>query len=433
MNKVKSISLDDTDEAPSTIGLQTDATRNRAVQYTPQYAAGGEKSTPVAGGGFTTRDKGDKFQLSGSLTRFSQVLGGKSVAGGGNRTVVLAGVVGCLLIAGGLYTYLGDEYIDQLLGDIGVTADSFGELPVPAGRAVLAPEAGKTKASPDAAVALSTVPSMETLAVEEVPGNPYWKLPNPLPSISEGLPQISAQQSDGWRAGLNHPFVYQRHKATHEMRKAKVEGAVYILYDALAQKKFWTRMEAALGIAEYAVAIDTVSMRTAIGDARSDLVKNYFQRFRGDYTEASAHVMRQALRVVDAKARFVILANLAAHRSEVNDQYLMAASLNDADEKVKSSIHAVLAKHPVPAAFQAAYKTSMAAEAVVIKKPLKKESGEIKVEKIPANMNIEEVYFINDEPDANLEAAPLPVEKKKEDDGFNDLEHTEKEGVPPGQ
>ena len=433
MSKVKSISLDDMDEMPNSIGIQpSDTTRNKAMHYSPQYAEGGKPSnlgldeSHVDEG---TVRKGGRFQISEGLTRFTQVLGGKSRSGGVNRAVVLAGVMGCCLIAGGLYAYLGDDYIDQLLTDVGVTGNASVDLVPPVDRDVRQPSRGEAPpAVTDAAPVVDTAPVMKTQTVEEIPGNPYWKLPNPVPPMPSDLAPISAQQSDGWRASINHPFVYQRLKATQEMRNEKVEGSVSILYDALAQSKFWTRMEAALGIAEHGVPIDTVSMRTAIGDTRSELITNYFKRFRKDYNDATAHLMRQAMRVVGSKARLVILTNLAAHRNEVNDQYLLAASLNDTDESLRLAVNEILGKYPVPSEFKAAYEKSISEELVLVTVPVRKAPSEIKVESIPANMNVEEVYFINDETSSEVDDAPAPVEEKKEDDGFNDLEHTEKEG-----
>lgn len=442
MNKVKSISLDDMDldELPNPIGgMPDDSTKNKDMLYSPQYGENGAHSNMGLGADFDdgTVKRGSRFQLPANLTRFTQLFGGKKLAGGDTRKTVLAGVLGCLVIASCLYFYLGDTYINDLLGEGGGTSEEGSEIseggemasPMEDNVATPVPDAEANKTDSQAGIEVTTPPmeemTTETKAAEEIPGNPYWKLPNPAPALSDATTAISTQQSDSWRAGLNHPFSYQRYKATQEMRKSKVDGSVSILYEALAQPKFWTRMEALIGIAENGVAIDTESMRTAIGEARPDLVRNYFKRFRKDYTDATAHIMRQAMRVVDGKARAIILFNLAAHRSEINDQYLYAAFVNETDSLAKDLIGNILAQYPIPAAHKAAYEKSMASTSVVeqvTKKP--KTSEDIKVDKIPANMNVEEVYFINDDEDTAPEAAPEPVEVKT-DDGFNDLQHTD--------
>lgn len=420
MNSVKSISLDDMDELPNPIGVaKPDDTKHKAMHYTPAYQNAANSGMGLSSADADDLDEGTvrKGSLASGFGRFSQVLGQKKFSGG-NRQLVLAGIFGMVLVGCGLYIYIGDEGLDSLMGDVGAGMQGDGEMAPPVEAAAPVPESGVINTTPEVAP-----PKTESKTVEEAPGNPYWKLPNPVVMTSETKSMISTQQTEGWRAALNHAFTYQRMKATQELRKAKVDGTVTILYEALAQPKFWTRMEAILGIADNGVAIDSESMKTAIGDARSDLVKNYFKRFRKDYTDSTAHVMRQALRVVDGRARFIIFSNLALHRNEINDQYLYAASLHETDVSTKAMVNEVLAQYPIPAAHKAAYEKSISEEAVIV---TKKANVDIKVEKIPANMNVEEVYFINDEESAPAPAAE-PVEVKKEDDGFNDLQHSEAE------
>lgn len=430
MSKVKAIDLDDMDfdALPNPIGGSPDnGAHGTDMNYLPNYASSSSMSDAHDFDEGTVKHGGRRFYLPANLTRFTQVFGGRKLGGADNRQIILASVMGCIFLSAGLYIYLGEDFLGDLLGNSSSTgADVIAEddslpsedpLPVEdkmkTGIEVMTPPLDETKAEP---------PKL----VEEIAGNAYWKLPNPSPPLIDTSVGISPQQSDSWRAGLNHPFTHQRYKTTQEMRKTKVEGSVTILYEALVQPKFWTRMEALLGIAEHGVAIDNESMKTAIGDARPDLVKNYFKRFRKNYTDATAHVMRQAMRVVDGPARAVILNNLATHRGEVNDQYLYAASLNETDSVVKELGSKILFTHPLPAAHKLAYEKSMTSETVEIAAPKRKVPEEIQVDKIPSNMKVEEVYFINDEPSVSAPVVvPVKTEIKKVDDGFNDIQHTE--------
>ncbi|MES2746354.1 MAG: hypothetical protein V4655_13060 [Bdellovibrionota bacterium] len=439
MNKVKAISLDDMDELPNPLGSTTsqvhDDTMNKHVAFTPAYANQNahealEHAHDMDDG---TVRRGGKFQISESFTRFSAVLGMRRQGGGlsGKVNPLLIGLLLVVGLCGGAYLYFGDELITKIMNEISPSEEGILSETAPTMSPLPASDKGEASAAPEVMDA-SVVGKPEVQISEEIPGNAYWKLPNPAPALSVGTLQITPQQTDSWRAGLNHPFHYQRLKSTQEMRKTKVEGTVAILYEALAQPKFWTRMEALQGIADQGVAIDTESMRTAIGDARSDLVKNYFKRFRTDYNETTAHVMRQALRVVDGRARYVILGNLLKRRSEVNEQYLYAASVNETDASVKTLVAEALAIRPVLAANKALYDRAMASEGP-ISIAAKKGVQDIKVEKIPANMNVEEVYFINEENSEPTQTSAPVEEVKKVDDGFNDLTHSDQAPTQGGK
>ncbi|RYZ53400.1 MAG: hypothetical protein EOP07_17885 [Proteobacteria bacterium] len=415
---VKSISLDDIGDLPNPIGMAGpgEKTKNKALHYNPQYGGDDMSSSPMMGGGSrpmeNTQQREDKFSFSSAVTRFSEILGPISSGGNSRNSIIIAATLAFLAIAGGVYYFFGD----MILGDGAASQDVASES-IPESDSSAIPHPVEETKGPEAAKA-----GTETSVVAEIPGNPYWKLPNPVATLAEAPAAITAQQTETYRGGLAHPFSYQRYKSVTDMRKEKMDGSVSILYEALAQPKFWTRMEALLGIAEQGIPIDTDSMKAAVGDARSDLVRNYLRRFKTNYTDATAHVLRQALRVVDEKSRFLILNHLAMHRSEVNDMYLIAA-LNDGDAKTKGYAQEILSAQPVLASTQQAYEKAMSEVAVLVTTPKHGKAGqEIKVEKIPANMNVEEVYFINDEEAAPVEA---PKEEVKVDDGFNDLNHSD--------
>lgn len=417
---VKSISLDDIGDIPNPIGMAGpgEKTKNKALHYNPQYGGDEMSSGPMMGGGSRpmedTQRKEDKFSFSSAVTRFSEILGPISSGENSRNMTIIAATVAFLAILGGAYYFFGDSIFGE-----GAPTDEVASETMPETDSSAAPHPVEEAKPADA-----SKPGTETSVVAEIPGNPYWKLPNPVAAIPEAPTPITAQQTESYRGGLAHPFSYQRYKSVTDMRKEKMDGSVSILYEALAQPKFWTRMEALLGIAEQGIPIDTDSMKAAVGDARSDLVRNYLKRFKSNYTDATAHVIRQALRVVDEKSRFLILNHLAMHRSEVNDMYLIAA-LNDSDGKTKGFAQEILSAQPALATTQQAYEKAMSEVAVLVTTPKHGKAGqEIKVEKIPANMNVEEVYFINDEEAAPVEA---PKEEVKVDDGFNDLNHSDSE------
>ena len=428
---VKSISLDDIGDLPNPIGMAGpgEKTKNKALHYNPQY--GGLSETPnisLSRPSEGTQQVEDSSYFSSTLTRFSEILGpikGQS----GKRNIIILAVLLLIVIGGGAYLYVGDSLFGDGAPAEDTAADSSAkedaEVKEAAGP-VTAHQAGSEEKAPADTKAASDKAKVETSIVQEIPGNPYWKLPNPVAAVSETPAPITTQQTEAWRGGLALPFSYQRYKSVEDMRKAKMDGSVAILYEALAQPKFWTRMEALLGIAEQGIPIDTDSMHAAIGDARPDLVRNYFRRFKKNYTDVTAHVMRQALRVVDQKSRHLILMQLAAHRNETNDMYLIAG-LHDADAMTKDFAQTALTVAPAVASTKQAYDKAMSEVAVLVVAPprAKASAQDIKVEKIPANMNVEEVYFINDE-----EQAPVVEEPKKEvkvDDGFNALDHRDTE------
>lgn len=428
MYDVKAISLDDIGDISNPIAMagSGDKTKDRALHYNPQYE---DLSDSLNMGRLrpmerTQHQEEEGFSLSSTMTRFSEIFGSLNFQSG-HRNYILLGILGVVLLAAGLYFYLGDAMI---AGDTAPT-DTQAEIngggtaaPVAA-----APAPQQAKEAKPAPKVINVNAKVETTTVKEIPGNPYWKLPNPVATMGAAPAPMTTQQVESWRGGLMHPFSYQRYKSVAEMRAKKMDGSAAIFYEALAQPKFWTRMEALLGIAEQGIPIDTDSMHAAVGDARPDLVRNYFRRFRKNYTDATAHVLRQALRVVDAKSRFLILTQLAMHRSELNDMYLIAG-LNDIDPRTKAFAQQTLSVQPALATTQQAYDKAMSEDAILVTTPRNKSGAQdIKVEKIPVNMNVEEVYFINDEEAVPVSDTPKEINAVREDDGFNDLDYKDKE------
>lgn len=158
--------------------------------------------------------------------------------------------------------------------------------------------------------------------------NPYWILPNELPKHAVSLGRKwSAKEEEMWRFALDHEFVYQRYKAVKEMRARRLAGSSELLFKALEQPKFWTRMEAVMALAEFGYPVTVGQVKQAIGRTRSSLVANYMKRFIAKRTPGEAYVLRHALKFVDGRARATILEALA-HERESHELYFAAATFD---------------------------------------------------------------------------------------------------------
>ena len=157
--------------------------------------------------------------------------------------------------------------------------------------------------------------------------NPYWPLPNRLSVQAESKNRLTAKQRADWEYHLNHRFAYQQYKAIREIRAQRIRSSGYLLVQALDKPKFWMRINGLMGLAEMGIAVDIETVQRAIGNARSALVANFLKRFLEiDPNKAELFVLRQMIRVVDARSRLVILQVLARLRGEVNDLYLVGAN-----------------------------------------------------------------------------------------------------------
>ncbi len=182
---------------------------------------------------------------------------------------------------------------------------------------------------------------------EPVPGNPYWTLPNKLLGAETELNRTwTTEEEETWRAGLAHKYSYQRWKTVMEVRERKLQGSDAVLWDALQDKKFWTRMYAAVGIAEFNVEISLQSLEGAMAKARSELVADFFERFVRKADAGQLFVMRQAIRLLDEKGRIVVLQGIANSKDPLRDLYLTAATL-DPGKRVKRWIRQYLANRPI--------------------------------------------------------------------------------------
>ncbi|MCX6131392.1 MAG: HEAT repeat domain-containing protein, partial [Proteobacteria bacterium] len=261
--------------------------------------------------------------------------------------------------------------------------------------------------------------------------NPYWSMPNPLTIAPEEGPieTLSSTQEERWRQELQHPFTWQRYKTVMEMRRARLKGSQYLLAEALVQPKFWTRMEAVLGLADLGEAADIESIESALGTAPPALVQNYFRRFSRGYTAGELYVMRQAVRLVDAGARLIILQSLAQNRNATNDLYLVAATY-DSNGKIKTWIDEELMRSPIGAHVKEEFNHIVAtseSDQGATQDAHKLDSAEsskihdLKIENMQDNVNVEDVYFLKDEDVQPVHKEAVPV-----DDGFQEIENSAK-------
>ncbi len=183
--------------------------------------------------------------------------------------------------------------------------------------------------------------------VQVVEGNPYWALPNRIAGQVVPLGRMwSADEEEGYRQALTSRYVYQRFKAVQDIRQGRLRGSEAILYDALAEKKFWTRMEAVIGLAEFGIPVDLSMVEKALGNARSSLVANYFRRFSVEASPGALYILRQAIRLVDERARLSALRSLAQHEDPFRELYL-AAALQDPSRRVKQWTENELMMRPI--------------------------------------------------------------------------------------
>lgn len=420
-NMIKTISLDDIG-APQA-GDSTQA-KNRASVFNPNYVPSfgkdmGPREDTVSRAFEETNGSG--AEVSG-VTRFTALIGPRFKDQGLWRKVAI--VVATLLALGAaVYFYLDSE---GLLSDFALSEIETVNTPEVDLTKDRSPELPKTPTPIPEATAVPPAPPPPPAETIE---NPYWALPNPLLSTASGAGEASASAIEGWRYGLTHPYTYQRYKTVQAMRNNK--GAEDLLRDAISQPKFWTRMEAVLGLAELGETVSPETMQAVFAGVRRDLPRNYFRRFRSKESAASTYVMRQAVRVVDARVREIIIQNLALSRGPDNDIYLYAATF-DSHPEIKRFAEEQILRKPLAAGVQEAFDRAStnapppapAAEAASGEAPANVAvPRDLEVEKVPLQTNVEEVYFLNDEGTTeSIEAKEAPMPTSNEDDGFDSLD-----------
>ena len=161
----------------------------------------------------------------------------------------------------------------------------------------------------------------------DVVENPYVALsnilgPHPNPMNGVWTPALEVK----WRNGLDHEFTYQHYKTVKGIREKRLDGSEILLYQALSEVKFWTRMEAIIALSEFGYAVSLTEVKGAVGNARSSLIKNYLSRFYHDQTPGIIYILKQIIKFADAPSRLVILKILKPLRQQENRIYLLAAT-----------------------------------------------------------------------------------------------------------
>jgi hypothetical protein len=430
---IKTISLDDIGGLQ---GQAKEAPKPSNVMYNPQYGDGDQFQTSTSAASdlgqatdaqpLSSPATGSSFGTS--ITRMTEIFGKFDNSNNTRNYIILGGLV--LALAAALYLTSGDgteSPISQILSQFDSSSESSPDIPADD----MGPETAPTMASPQptAPVAETAAPAPAAATAQVDLGNPYWSLPNPLDATMgvDGAVLTPAQE-ERWRQGLAHPFVWQRYKTVMDMRAARLKGSQLLLSDALAQPKFWTRMEALIALAEAGEAVDIDSVEMGIGSTRRPLIQNYFRRFRKEVSPGELYIMRQAIRIVDAGTRRVILENLVNRRDSINELYLVAATY-DPNAKVNGWINQELAAQPLSESAKARFQqvatgaevatganTAPGSAPTPAGAPANTKVQDLKVEELKDEVNVEEVYFLKDE-EKQPEKKVTPV-----DDGFQQLE-----------
>lgn len=160
-----------------------------------------------------------------------------------------------------------------------------------------------------------------------VEGNPYWALPNKIVGANKELGRFwSPEEEETFRAGLAHRYTYQRLKTVQDVRKLHLRGSDVILWDAMQDKKFWTRGFAAIGLAEQNVEVSLSTLEGMLTNARSELRADFFERFIRRPNAGQAYILRQVVRILDEKGRLIVLKGIERTKDPLRDLYMVAAT-----------------------------------------------------------------------------------------------------------
>lgn len=268
--------------------------------------------------------------------------GGGAAASSGRQKMLGLIALGIVLVLAGYAAYLHlveeldlvEEVMSFVAGEGGgEDEEDFAPMPAP-----------RRKAVEKAPAAAATV---KASGRKTVAGNPYWHLPNAIVGSQPPLERLwTAEEEETWRAGLAHRYSYQRWKTVQDVRQMRLKGSEAILWDALQDKKFWTRGYAAMGLAEIDVPVSLQTLDAALQNARSELIADFFERFTQRCNPGQCYVLRQVIRLLDAKGRLIALQGISRSKDALRDLYLTAATL-DPDKRVKQWIKSYLAWRPI--------------------------------------------------------------------------------------
>ncbi|MBI2603593.1 MAG: HEAT repeat domain-containing protein [Deltaproteobacteria bacterium] len=131
-------------------------------------------------------------------------------------------------------------------------------------------------------------------------GMPEEKTENPL-QVEPLKGFLHPDDERRWRAGITHKYAWQRYKTVLEIRDARLEGSAPILREALRDRKFWTRMRAAMALADFGVPPTREELQQVLHGVRSELVTNFFQRFQKKARPGELYIILLALKLLARK------------------------------------------------------------------------------------------------------------------------------------
>ena len=248
-----------------------------------------------------------------------------------------------LLAIIGFYAYetfvLGQDPIDQVMDLYGQIVGNESALETPV-------ESPPVKVAQPAAPVVDAQPVAPV--VPPVAGNPYWILPNKILGSQPAMGRSwTADEEETFRAGLTHRFTYQRYKTVQTVRRLRLSGSSAILWDAMHDRKLWTRMFAAVGLAEFGIEVPFKALEGALADSRSTLIANFFERFTRHPNAGQLYILRQVVRLLDERGRLVALRGIAHSQDSLRDLYMIAAT-QDPGRHVRKWVKQELSERPIP-------------------------------------------------------------------------------------
>lgn len=182
---------------------------------------------------------------------------------------------------------------------------------------------------------------------DDIPANPYWELPNRIIGLQTPPGRVWSSDEEGaFRSGLNHMFTYQQHKAVMDVRKLKLSGSDAILWEALQNKKFWTRIWAAIGLAEFNNEVSLETLEGVVEKARSELIATFLERLQHNPNPGQVFIARQLVKILDERGRLSALKVIYRSNDKLRDVYLAAATV-DPGRKVQRWIRYALGRKPI--------------------------------------------------------------------------------------
>jgi len=271
---------------------------------------------------------------------FSELVEVKYTQSSGKLVVVALLALLLIAVAG----FAGYEYFVNERDPITTVMNYFG---VGKGDSVEATQPKKGKKSRKLAAPTFSEPKPVKKSMGTIPANPYWELPNRIVGMQSPPGRIwSSDEESTFRAGLNHTFTYQQHKAVMDVRKLKLSGSDAILWEALENKKFWTRIWAAIGLAEFNNEVSLETLENVVEKARSELIATFLERLQKNLNPGQVFIARQLVKILDERGRLSALKVIYKSNDKLRDVYLAAATV-DPGKKVQRWARFALGRKPM--------------------------------------------------------------------------------------